>query len=859
MKTSEIRSKFLSFFEDHGHKVLPSSSLVPANDNTLLFTNAGMVQFKDVFLGNEKTDYARAVTSQRCVRAGGKHNDLENVGYTARHHTFFEMLGNFSFGDYFKREAITFAWDFLTKELGLPKEKLWVTVFEEDDEAASIWLDEIGIKKEQFARIGAKDNFWSMGDVGPCGPCSEIFYDHGDQYWGGPPGTPDEDGDRYIEIWNLVFMQFNRDKSGELTPLPKPSVDTGMGLERISAVMQHVNNNYQIDLFDNLITTICKVVGTKDRTHHSVRVIADHIRSCSFMVVDGVNPSNEGRGYVLRRIIRRAVRHGYQLGAKSPFFYKLVQALVDEMGVAYPELSAAQTSIEAALKKEELRFAETLDQGLKIFEQKMTDVSGDHVPGDLVFLLYDTYGFPVDLTADVAREKNLSLDMDGYERLMAEQRQKAKSSSQFAGTDTIDLKVDAPTEFIGYNRLKGESRILAFTDVDESQVAVALDSTPFYAEGGGQVGDQGTLKSKNASMFISDCRKLPNGAFLHIGKLENGELSVGDTVTVEVDPVARYATAANHSATHLMHAALKEVLGDHVQQRGSLVNHERLRFDFSHDGPVSHEQIAEVERHVNAQIFAKHPVESALMPIAQAKAAGAEALFDEKYGDEVRVISMGDYSLELCGGTHVANTSEIGVFKIVAESGIAAGVRRLEAVTQQGAFDWINEQQQLIRHSAALLKTAPGKLTERITQVLESVKSLDAEKKALQKMLAEGQGGSALSDEIVTVNGIAVLASTIDGADTDLLRQTIDQFKDNNPKGIIVLGAQVDGKTKLLAGVSKSISKQYAAGKLIQYLTGLVDGRGGGRPDMAEGGIPNAADLQTCLDAVKGWVEKHSG
>ena len=859
MKTSEIRSKFLSFFEDHGHKVLPSSSLVPANDNTLLFTNAGMVQFKDVFLGNEKTDYARAVTSQRCVRAGGKHNDLENVGYTARHHTFFEMLGNFSFGDYFKREAITFAWDFLTKELGLPKEKLWVTVFEEDDEAASIWLDEIGIKKEQFARIGAKDNFWSMGDVGPCGPCSEIFYDHGDQYWGGPPGTPDEDGDRYIEIWNLVFMQFNRDKSGELTPLPKPSVDTGMGLERISAVMQHVNNNYQIDLFDNLITTICKVVGTKDRTHHSVRVIADHIRSCSFMVVDGVNPSNEGRGYVLRRIIRRAVRHGYQLGAKSPFFYKLVQALVDEMGVAYPELSAAQASIEAALKKEELRFAETLDQGLKIFEQKMTDVSGDHVPGDLVFLLYDTYGFPVDLTADVAREKNLSLDMDGYERLMAEQRQKAKSSSQFAGTDSIDLKVDAPTEFIGYNRLKGESRVLAFTDVDESQVAVALDSTPFYAEGGGQVGDQGTLKSKNASMFISDCRKLPNGAFLHIGKLENGELSVGDTVTVEVDPVARYATAANHSATHLMHAALKEVLGDHVQQRGSLVNHERLRFDFSHDGPVSHEQIAKVERHVNAQIFAKHPVESALMPIAQAKAAGAEALFDEKYGDEVRVISMGDYSLELCGGTHVANTSEIGVFKIVAESGIAAGVRRLEAVTQQGAFDWINEQQQLIRHSAALLKTAPGKLTERITQVLESVKSLDAEKKALQKMLAEGQGGSALSDEIVTVNGIAVLASTIDGADTDLLRQTIDQFKDNNPKGIIVLGAQVDGKTKLLAGVSKSISKQYAAGKLIQHLTGLVDGRGGGRPDMAEGGIPNATDLQTCLDAVKGWVEKQSG
>ena len=650
-------------------------------------------------------------------------------------------------------------------------------------------------------------------------------------------------------------MQYNRDKNGDLAPLPKPSVDTGMGLERISAVMQHVNNNYEIDLFSNLISTICEVVGTKERTHHSVRVIADHIRSCSFMVVDGVVPSNEGRGYVLRRIIRRAVRHGYQLGAQSPFFYKLVTALVAEMGEAYPELVAAQSSIEKVLKKEELRFAETLDQGIKIFAQKMTEVSGDQVPGDLVFLLYDTYGFPVDLTADVAREKNLTLDMQGYEVRMEEQRQKAKSSSQFASADTIEIKVDTPTEFIGYNHLKSQSVVVALTQLDDNRIAVALNSTPFYAEGGGQVGDRGVLKSAAAIMQVSDCRKLPNGAFLHIGVLERGELKAGDSVEVEVDPIARNATAANHSATHLMHAALKEVLGDHVQQRGSMVNDERLRFDFSHDGPVTAKQIQDVEERVNRQIFAKHTVASALMPIAQAKAAGAEALFDEKYGDEVRVISMGDYSLELCGGTHVSNTSEIGLFKIIAESGIAAGVRRLEAVTQQGAFSWVNEQQQLLKSSAELLKTTPVKLSERITQVLETVKSLEADKKNLQKMLAEGQGGSQLNDAAVVVNDITVLAAPLEGADTDLIRQTIDQFKDKNPNGIIVLGAEVEGKPKLFAGVAKSLSKQYPAGKLIQHLTGLVGGRGGGRPDMAEGGVPSSSDLAICLDAVTDWVK----
>jgi len=866
MKTADIRRCFLDFFASRQHTELGSSSLVPADDPTLMFTNAGMVPFKDLFLGNQKADYVRATTSQRCVRAGGKHNDLENVGYTARHHTFFEMLGNFSFGDYFKREAIQYSWEFLTQELGLPEDKLWITVYEKDDEAADIWLNEIGVNKERFSRIGEKDNFWSMGDVGPCGPCSEIFYDHGSQHWGGPPGTPEEDGDRYIEIWNLVFMQYNRSADGELTPLPKPSVDTGMGLERVAAVMQHVNNNYEIDLFDNLITEICKVVGSQDRTHHSVRVIADHIRSCSFLIADGVLPSNEGRGYVVRRIIRRAVRHGYQLGGQTPFFYKLVAALSKEMGDAYPELVEKKDLIEAALKKEELRFAETLDIGLKIFEQKTQDLTDKIVPGELLFLLYDTYGFPVDLTADVARERELKVDQKGFDLLMSKQKEMAKSSSKFTGQSDISISVDEPTEFIGYNHLRGDAVVLAiqfdgqatnFAEGD-GELIVVLNTTPFYAEGGGQVGDEGTIKTDNAVIDVRDCRKLANGAFMHFGSLRSGSLKVDDAVSLQVNPEARYATAANHSATHLLHAALKRVLGDHVQQKGSMVNPERLRFDFSHDAPVMADEIAEVESLVNSQVFEQHSVDAAVMPIEDAKAAGAEALFGEKYGDEVRTISMSDFSLELCGGTHVANTSEIGLFKITGESGVAAGVRRVEAVTGRGAVQWVNDQQSLLRDASSLLKTDPTSLSKRIDQLQMSVKALEADKKKLQQMIATGAGGQDLEAQIKTVGDVQLLTATLDGADKDLLRNTIDKFKHKHGNGIIVLGAEVDGKAKLLAGVSKGISKQYPAGKIIQHITALADGRGGGRPDMAEGGIPSADKLAECLAAVEVWLADQS-
>ncbi len=865
MKTAEIRQRFLEYFEEHSHKIVSSSSLVPGNDPTLLFTNAGMVQFKDTFLGQEHRDYVRAVTSQRCVRAGGKHNDLENVGYTARHHTFFEMLGNFSFGDYFKREAIQFAWNFLTQELGLPKEKLWITVFEEDQEAEDIWLNEIGINPEQFARIGEKDNFWAMGDVGPCGPCSEIFYDHGDQYWGGPPGTPEEDGDRFIEIWNLVFMQYDRSADGELTPLPKPSVDTGMGLERIAAVMQHVNNNYEIDLFDNLISAICNVLGTEDSKHHSVRVIADHIRSCSFLIVDGVLPSNEGRGYVLRRIIRRAVRHGYQLGGQTPFFHKLVAPLVAEMGDAFPEIRDKQAQIEAALEKEERRFAETLEQGLKIFDQKIENLESDVVPGELVFLLYDTYGFPVDLTADVARERELTLDDAGFQTLMEQQRERARASSQFAADGEIKVAVDSPTEFIGYNYLQGQAKVLAIQinneDVEsvsaESDVMLVLDSTPFYAEGGGQVGDKGSISNDDCEMQVTDCKKLANGAFLHFGTLKSGQIAIGDSVELTVDPQKRFATAANHSATHLMHSALKEVLGAHVVQKGSMVNDERLRFDFSHDAPVSKDELKQVEELVNRQVFAKHAVQDTLMPIDAAKAAGAEALFGEKYGDEVRVVSMGDYSLELCGGTHVANTAEIGFFKIVGESGIAAGVRRVEAVTQAGALAWANEQQSLLQSAAAQLKSDAASVPIRVAQLQDNIKQLEADKKKLQQIIANG-GGQDLDGETEDVNGVAVLATVLDGSDKELMRGTIDKFKDKHPSGIIVLGAEIDGKVTLMAGVSKDISKSYPAGQLIKHITSVADGRGGGRPDMSEGGIPDRAALTACLDAVKPWVAEQT-
>jgi alanyl-tRNA synthetase len=871
MKTAEIRQRFLDYFADRNHQIVASSSLVPGNDPTLLFTNAGMVPFKDLFLGVEKRSYNRATSSQRCVRAGGKHNDLENVGYTARHHTFFEMLGNFSFGDYFKRDAIEFAWQFLTEELSLPKEKLWITVFEEDQEAEDIWLNEIGVNPKQFARIGEKDNFWAMGDVGPCGPCSEIFYDHGDKYWGGPPGTPEEDGDRYIEIWNLVFMQYDRNADGSLVPLPKPSVDTGMGLERIAAVMQHVNNNYEIDLFENLIASICKVVGSEDHKHHSVRVIADHIRSCAFLITDGVLPSNEGRGYVLRRIIRRAVRHGYQLGASTPFFYKLVAPLAAEMGDAYTELIEKQTIIEDALKKEELRFAETLEQGLKIFEQKTNDLSGSVVPGDLVFLLYDTYGFPADLTADVARERDLQIDEAGFNSLMEQQRERARANSQFSSNNDLSISVDKPTEFTGYSQLNGESKVLAISVAGESvdiakpgddELVVVLDATPFYAEGGGQVGDHGRLlvtrsAGDDAEFVVSDCKKLANGAYLHFGNLLHGSLKVGDQATVEVNSDKRAATAANHSATHLMHAALKQVLGDHVMQKGSMVNHERLRFDFAHDAPVSRDELKEVEQRVNAQIFAAHKVQSEIMSIAKAKAAGAEALFGEKYGEEVRVISMGDYSLELCGGTHVSNTAEIGFFKIVGESGIAAGVRRVEALTQNGALAWVNGQQGLIQQLADSLKSDAASLPQRVAQLQESIKGLEADKKKLQQMLASG-GSQDLESKLVEVAGVSVLAAEMEGGDKNLLRATIDKFKEKHADGVIVLGADVDGKVTLMAGVAKNIAKKYPAGQLIKHITALGDGRGGGRPDMAEGGIPDAAKLELCLSAVVDWVAQQS-
>ncbi len=866
MKTAELRTQFLEFFKANDHDIVSSSSLVPGNDPTLLFTNAGMVQFKDLFLGNETADYVRATTSQRCVRAGGKHNDLENVGYTARHHTFFEMLGNFSFGDYFKRDAIKYAWEFLTVVLGLPEERLWITVFEKDDEAADIWLNEIGVSEDRFSRIGEKDNFWSMGDVGPCGPCSEIFYDHGEQYWGGPPGTPEEDGDRYIEIWNLVFMQYDRSADGTLTPLPKPSVDTGMGLERISAVLQHVNNNYEIDLFDNLINQICDVVGEKDRTHHSVRVIADHIRSCSFLIVDGVLPSNEGRGYVLRRIIRRAIRHGYQLGGQTPFFHKLVAALADEMGDAYPELIQKRPIIEQALEKEELRFAETLDQGLKIFEQKTQGITGEIVPGDLVFLLYDTYGFPADLTADVAREKGLKIDEEGFQALMDKQRELAKASSKFATQEEVSIDVDRGTEFLGYTELDQNAKVLAL-NVDGQNVdfvsagqeaVVVLDQTTFYAEGGGQCGDEGLLTTESAELKVSDCRKLPNGAFLHITHVVSGALKVGETVVASVDSEARNAAAANHSATHLLHAALKQVLGEHVQQKGSLVTPSRFRFDFSHDAPVTREEILKIEALVNAEVFAQRDVTAEVMSIDEAKAAGAEALFGEKYGAEVRTIAMGEFSFELCGGTHVANTAEIGLFKIVSESGVASGVRRVEAVTRSNAVDWVNSQQALLNEATALLKTDPSGLPKRIEQLQLHAKSLEADKKKLQQMIASGSGGQDLASQAQKVGNVTLLTAILDGADKNMLRTTIDTFKDKNADGIIVLGAEVDGKVKLVAGVSKPIAKQYPAGKIIQHITALADGRGGGRPDMAEGGIADAQKLQVCLDAVAPWIQENA-
>ncbi|HHJ15625.1 MAG TPA: alanine--tRNA ligase [Gammaproteobacteria bacterium] len=861
--TSAIRKAFLDYFQDQGHTVVPSSPLVPANDPTLLFTNAGMVQFKDVFTGREKRSYVRAASSQRCVRAGGKHNDLENVGYTARHHTFFEMLGNFSFGDYFKHEAIRYAWNFLTETLELPAERLWITVFEEDDEAADIWLNEIGVSAERFSRIGARDNFWSMGDTGPCGPCSEIFYDHGPEVPGGPPGTPEEDGDRYIEIWNLVFMQYDRDAGGKMTPLPKPSVDTGMGLERLAAIMQGVHSNYEIDLFQNLIRASAALTGCKDLENKSLRVIADHIRACAFLVVDGVIPSNEGRGYVLRRIIRRAIRHGHQLGMREAFFHKLVTALAQEMGDAYPELVKAQAQVERVLAQEEERFAETLDHGMKILEEAIAGLDGTVIPGATVFKLYDTYGFPVDLTADIARERGLSLDMPGFESAMQAQRERARAASNFSVLDSGDIAVEGSTEFTGYEREQDEAEITAlFRDGEPVQALqagesgiVVLDHTPFYAESGGQVGDRGVLRKDGGVFRVLDTRKQGDGVFVHIGELTQGSLTQGDKVEALVDDERRSATRLNHSATHLMHAALRQVLGEHVQQKGSLVDPERLRFDFSHFQPLTADELQRIEDLVNAQIRANAEVETRVMPVDEAMEAGAMALFGEKYGDEVRVLSIGDFSVELCGGTHARRAGDIGVFKIIAETGIASGVRRIEAVTGSGALEYIGETEKNLDDIAALVKAGREETVTRVGQLVERSRKLEKELETLKAKLASAQG-SDLADQAQDVDGIKVLAARLEGADAKVLRETVDQLKNKLGAAAVILATVNGDKVALVAGVTKAETKRVKAGELVNQVASQIGGRGGGRPDMAQAGGNQPDKLDAALASVADWVKQ---
>jgi alanyl-tRNA synthetase len=874
MKTSaELRQAFLDYFAGQGHTIVDSSPLVPGNDPTLLFTNAGMVQFKDVFTGRDKRSYTRATSSQRCVRAGGKHNDLENVGYTARHHTFFEMLGNFSFGDYFKREAIGFAWEFLTGTLGMPAEKLWVTVYESDDEAADIWLKEIGVDPARFSRIGDKpggkpyesDNFWSMGDTGPCGPCSEIFYDHGAEIWGGPPGTPEEDGDRYIEIWNLVFMQYNRDADGNMTPLPKPSVDTGMGLERLAAVMQGMHSNYEIDLFQDLIKAAAQATGTADLDSKSLRVIADHIRSSAFLVVDGVMPGNEGRGYVLRRIMRRAIRHGYQLGCKQPFFFKLVAALDKVMGDAYPELRAARAQVERVIKLEEERFAETIEHGMRVLDEAIAGLEGKVIPGEVVFKLYDTYGFPTDLTADIARERELSLDMVGFERAMEAQRERARAASQFGTEQTVGgMALEGDTDFTGYERLEDEATVIALFKDGESadrlgageQGLVVLDRTPFYAESGGQVGDTGRLVvGADASFAVGDTKKQGGRVFGHLGQVANGELHVGDTVTAQVDTYKRRATALNHSATHLMHAALRQVLGTHVAQKGSLVDAERLRFDFSHFEPVSREQLLEIERLVNAQIRDNDMVETRIMAIEDAKASGAMALFGEKYDEQVRVLRMGDFSTELCGGTHVKATGDIGLFKITAESGTASGVRRIEAVTGDNAIAWVEADEERLNRVAGMVNASRDDLDDKVAKLLERNKRLEKELEQLKAKLASA-AGSDLASQAQEVNGTQVLAANLEGADPKSLRDTMDQLKNKLGSAVIVLAAVADGKISLVAGVTKDRTDKVKAGDLVKMVAEQVGGKGGGRPDMAQAGGTDVAALPAALDTVLSWASE---
>jgi len=876
MKSADIRTAFLNYFADKGHEIVASSPLVPGNDPTLLFTNAGMVQFKDVFLGLDKRPYSRATSSQRCVRAGGKHNDLENVGYTARHHTFFEMLGNFSFGDYFKQDAIKFAWEFLTETMGIPAEKLWVTVYKDDDEAADIWLKEMRVDESRFTRIGDKkggkqyesDNFWSMGDTGPCGPCTEIFYDHGADVAGGPPGTPEEDGDRYIEIWNLVFMQYNRDKDGKMTTLPKPSVDTGMGLERLAAVMQGVHANYEIDLFVNLINAVAKATNTKDLENNSLKVIADHIRSCAFLIIDGVVPSNEGRGYVLRRIIRRAIRHGHKLGMKKPFFNKLVAALEKEMGVAYPELTKNKDMIARVLLQEEERFAETLDQGMTIYAEvsaSVLDAGLKVIPGEEVFKLYDTYGFPFDLTADVAREDGLTIDEEGFDEAMNAQRDRARAASQFQMSDMGELKLDAATDFCGYDRLDQDSKVIALYQ-DGKPVdclreghagVVVLDKTSFYAESGGQVGDTGLLEEADVTFEVSDTQKAGE-AFLHIGKIARGDLNVGDIVTAEVDEETRLATKYNHSATHLMHAALREILGDHVQQKGSLVDPHRLRFDFSHFQQVTPEQLKTIEGIVNEHIRLNHEVETNLMSQDDAIKSGAMALFGEKYGDTVRVLKMSDFSVELCGGTHVNRTGDIGLFKITNETGIAAGVRRIEAVTGKGAFAWFDNQEQQLNQIASIVKGSRDDATDKVKQLADKAKQLEKELEQLKVKLASS-AGSDLASQAEEINGIKILAAKLDGADKKTLRSTLDTLKDKLGRAAVVLATVSEGKVVLVAGVTKAETKQVRAGDLVKMVAEKVDGRGGGRPDMAEAGGNNPAALDGALASVPAWVKSQLG
>ncbi|SBH25376.1 alanyl-tRNA synthetase [Klebsiella pneumoniae] len=867
--TAEIRQAFLDFFHSKGHQVVASSSLVPHNDPTLLFTNAGMNQFKDVFLGLDKRNYSRATTAQRCVRAGGKHNDLENVGYTARHHTFFEMLGNFSFGDYFKQDAIKYAWELLTGEnwFALPKEKLWVTVYETDDEAFDIWANEVGVPRERIIRIGdnkgapfASDNFWQMGDTGPCGPCTEIFFDHGDHIWGGPPGSPEEDGDRYIEIWNIVFMQFNRQADGTMEPLPKPSVDTGMGLERIAAVLQHVNSNYDIDLFRDLIASVAKVTGATDLTNKSLRVIADHIRSCAFLVADGVIPSNENRGYVLRRIIRRAIRHGNMLGAKDTFFWKLVAPLIDVMGSAGDELKQQQAQVEQVLKTEEEQFARTLERGLALLDEELSKLKGDTLDGETAFRLYDTYGFPVDLTADVCRERNIKVDEAGFEAAMEEQRRRARESSGFGADYNAMIRVDGASEFKGYDHLELNGKVTAlFIDgkaVDSvsagQEAVVILDQTPFYAESGGQVGDKGELKGAGFSFAVSDTQKYGQ-AIGHIGKVASGSLKVGDAVQADVDEARRQRIRLNHSATHLMHAALRQVLGTHVAQKGSLVNDKALRFDFSHFEAMKPEEIRAVEDLVNAQIRRNLAIETNIMDIDAARASGAMALFDEKYDDRVRVLRMGDFSTELCGGTHAARTGDIGLFRITSESGTAAGVRRIEAVTGEGAMAILHAQSDQLNDIAQLLKGDSHNLGEKVRAALERTRQLEKELQQLKEQAA-AQESANLSSKAEEINGVKLLVSELTGVEPKMLRTMVDDLKNQLGSTIVVLATVADGKVSLIAGVSKDVTDRVKAGELVGMVAQQVGGKGGGRPDMAQAGGTDASALPAALASVKGWV-----